>query len=62
MRGFGVMLLLLGVGSYVLPLVGMPIGIRFVPPEYRLHASVVASVAGAVLVLLSFRGGKKDKK
>ena len=62
MRGLGVVLLILGVGSYVAPLMGFPIGIRFVPPEYRLHASIVSSVVGAVLVLLSLRGKKQDKK
>ena len=52
MRGFGLALLVMGVGSYVLPLMGIPLGIRFVPPEYRLHASVVGTVVGAVMLRL----------
>lgn len=62
MRGLGVVLLILGVGSYVAPLMGVPLQIRFVPPDYRLHASIVSSVVGAVLVLLSLRGKKADQK
>ena len=62
MRVFGLVLLILGVGSYVAPLMGIPMKIRFVPPEYQLHASIVGSVLGAVFLLLSLRGKKQEKK
>ena len=61
MRGFGIVLILLGAASFLLPKFGIPLGIRFVPAEYQLHASIASAVVGALLLALSFRG-KKEKK
>jgi hypothetical protein len=60
MFGFGAALLLLGVASFALPKFGVPLGIRFVPQEYQLHAQIAATALGAALILLSFR--KKPEK
>lgn len=61
MRGFGIVLLLLGAASFLLPKFGIPLGIRFVPAEYQLHAQIAAAALGAVLLALSFRK-KAEKK
>lgn len=61
MRGLGAALFILGAGSLVLPKLGIPLAIRFVPAEYQLHASIGCAVVGAALFLLSLRR-KKEKK
>lgn len=61
MRGTGIMLILLGAASVVLPRMGIPLGIRFIPAEYQLHAAIACAAAGVVLLFLG-RGKKKDAK
>ncbi len=54
MRGWGILLIILGIGSYVLPMMGM----QFMLVQIFGDSPVVGAsfiVAGGVLLLLSFR-------
>lgn len=62
MRGFGIMLLLLGAGSFILPKMGYQFKLISIFGEYQTFAAIGFVVVGGVMTLLSFKGGKKDKK
>ena len=60
MFGIGVFLVILGAGSFILPLMGMQFKlVAFVEP-YQPIPGIVAIVAGVALAF--FGRGKKDKK
>ena len=62
MRGIGLMLLLLGAGSFFLPKMGYQFKLISVFGEYQTHAAIGFMALGGVMTLLSFKGKKKDKK
>lgn len=63
MRGVGIMLLLIGAGSFVLPRMGIQFKLISLFGAYQTHAAIGFLAVGAVLLLLGLKGGKKpDKK
>jgi hypothetical protein len=61
MRGLGVMLLVIGAGSFVLPMMGRQFILVSVFGEYEKAAAIGMIVLGAVLTVLSLRGQKEKK-
>lgn len=62
MKGFAVLLLLVGASEFVLPHLGMEHMVFKLFGAYRMHGAIGFIAVGAVLFLLSLRGKKKDKK
>ena len=60
MFGIGVFLVILGAGSFILPLVGMQFRLMGFVEPYQPIAGIVGIGAGVVLAF--FGRGKKDKK
>jgi hypothetical protein len=58
MRGFGILLLVLGLGSFVLPHLNLQFRIMSVFGKSTPTVAIVMAVAGAIMVFLSMR--KKD--
>jgi hypothetical protein len=61
MRTAGYFLLILGAGSFLLPLVGWHPMIMGAFGAYEKHAAISALVLGAILIGLSFRKKKEQK-
>ena len=61
MRGWGVVLVIVGASQFILPRMGYQHAIFSLFGEYALHAAVGFIAAGAIMVGASFRK-KKDKK
>ena len=62
MRGLGVMLLVIGAGSFILPMMGRQFILVSVFGQYEKAAAIGMIVVGAILTVLSLRGQKADKK
>ena len=62
MRGLGVGLLVIGAGSFILPMMNMQFKLVSVFGPYEKPAAIGMIVVGAILTGLSFRGQKADKK
>jgi len=58
MLGIGILLLILGAGSYVLPMVGLQFKLLSIFGTYQTMAQIGAIVLGVVLIGLSMRGRK----
>ncbi len=56
MRGWGITLLILGIGSFVLPMVGMQFQLLQLFGESQSIAGIAMALIGGVLVVLSLRG------
>jgi hypothetical protein len=61
MRGWGIVLVIVGASQFVLPKLGYHHAIFILFGEYALHAAVGFIAAGALMVGASFRK-KKEKK
>jgi hypothetical protein len=61
MRGLGLMLLIIGGGSFILPMMGRQFILVSVFGEYEKPAAIGMIVLGAILTLVSLKG-KKEKK
>ena len=59
MRGLGIMLLIFGIGSFVLPMMGMQFRLLSLFGEYSQIAGGVLAVIGAILVAVSFKTGSE---
>ena len=62
MRGAGVLLMIMGAGSFVLPKMGIQFKLISVFGQYQMHAAIGFLVVGALLFAMSLRGGKKPEK
>lgn len=62
MRNAGIWLLVLGAGSFLLPLIGLQFRILDLLGEARPLIAGVMAAAGAVMLALSFRGGAAETK
>ncbi|HRD77350.1 MAG TPA: hypothetical protein PK264_15695 [Hyphomicrobiaceae bacterium] len=58
MLGIGILLLILGAGSYVLPMMGMQFKLMSIFGAYQGWAQIGAIVVGAILVVMSLLGRK----
>jgi len=61
MRGFGILLLVLGLGSFVLPVMNLQFRIMSVFGKPASTVAMVMAVVGAVLLFLSFRKQGDDR-
>jgi hypothetical protein len=59
MRGWGILLIVLGVGSFILPMMGMQFRLLSIFGEYTNIAGAVMAVIGVILLGISFMAGKK---
>ena len=57
MRGWGITLLILGIGSFILPLIGLQFRLLNLFGAATSIIGAVLALIGAVLVILSFRRG-----
>jgi hypothetical protein len=57
MRGWGIILLIFGIGSFVLPMMGMQFRLLSIFGEAAPIVGIILAVVGALLLALSFRGG-----
>ncbi len=59
MRGWGVTLLLIGLGSFVLPMMGMQFKLVSIFGEYEMIAGIAMAVIGGLMVAF---GGTSEKE
>jgi type IV secretory pathway VirB2 component (pilin) len=60
MRGWGILLIALGVGSFILPMMGMQFRLLSIFGEHTGIAGAVMAVIGVILLGISFMAGKKS--
>lgn len=61
MRGLGLMLLIVGAGSFILPMLGRQFILVSVFGQYEKPAAIGMIVVGAILTLMSLKGQKEKK-
>jgi hypothetical protein len=59
MRGWGILLIVLGVGSFILPMMGMQFRLLSLFGEHTGIAGAVMAVLGVILLGISFKTGAK---
>jgi hypothetical protein len=55
MTGWGVLLVILGIGSFVLPMIGLQFRLMDVVEDYQPYAGIVVAAIGAVLIYLGMQ-------
>ena len=59
MRGWGILLIVMGIGSFILPMMGMQFRLLSIFGEHTGIAGAAMAVIGVILLGVSFMAGKK---
>lgn len=62
MFGFGLLLIILGFGSLVMPHLGLQFPLMSMVDKYQPVAGIAAGALGLFIAFFGMRGKKKDKK
>ena len=54
MTGIGILLLVLGIGSFILPMIGFQFRLMDLVEDYQPFAGIIVAVIGAVLLYLGY--------
>lgn len=62
MFGFGLLLIILGFGSLVMPHLGLQFSLMSLVAKYQPIAGIAVGALGLIITFFGARGKKKDKK